>query len=267
MDNLDENALTIFTDGSSYSNPRVGGTGFVFVWIKANGDAETYKYQTIGYRNATNQQMELQACIEALNFVNSKGSASLLDFTRFSKIIVRTDARYIVDNYVSAHYWQRQKWFNNEGRPIANAELWKLLLQQTKKAPKRVYFEWVKGHSKSEYNKQADKLARSSARIASSRQLTRVNVRRKKSPNIVSQGSVQLLGQRITIRIITDEWQKLQKCYRLKYEVMSKTSPYYQKIDWIYSNERLKAGHTYFVRLGSNNKSPWVDKKYHEKDA
>lgn len=266
MDNLDENALTIYTDGSSYSNPRKGGVGYVFVWIGEDGHEQSYCYQAIGYRNATNQQMELQACIEALNFVNSKGSDQVLDFTRFTKIVIRTDSRYVEGNYNNAlYYWPKQHWMNKDGKPIVNAELWKTLTKHTKKSTKRVYFEWVKAHSKSQHNKQADKLAKLSANTNSKRQLTYVNVRRKKSTKSVEAGSVHLRGQRITIRIISDEWQKPQKCYRCKYEVMSIKSPYYQNVDWIYSTNRLKAGHSYFVKLGNNSKAPWIEKIYHEK--
>jgi ribonuclease HI len=57
--NLDEEALNIFTDGSSYSTPRRGGIGFRLVFVDISGDEQVENHQPPGYRGATNQQMEL----------------------------------------------------------------------------------------------------------------------------------------------------------------------------------------------------------------
>ncbi len=37
---LDDNALNIYTDGSSFSGPRAGGIGIVFVIVNDAGDEE-----------------------------------------------------------------------------------------------------------------------------------------------------------------------------------------------------------------------------------
>lgn len=68
MDNLDENALNIFTDGSSLSNPRKGGVGVRFITIDDNGNEKVYDYTPLGYKGATNNQMELKAVID--NYYN-----------------------------------------------------------------------------------------------------------------------------------------------------------------------------------------------------
>lgn len=63
---LAENALHIYTDGSSLPSPRRGGIGILFLLIDSQGREEISDSRHAGYKGATNNQMELQACIEAL---------------------------------------------------------------------------------------------------------------------------------------------------------------------------------------------------------
>lgn len=64
---LDEDALNIYTDGSSFSGPRVGGIGIVFVIVNGAGDEEIVnEFDYPGYKQATNNEMELEACIKGL---------------------------------------------------------------------------------------------------------------------------------------------------------------------------------------------------------
>jgi ribonuclease HI len=63
---LKENALNIYTDGSMLPSPRAGGIGIVFAVINDAGDVEIIKDRDRpGYKGATNNQMELEACISA----------------------------------------------------------------------------------------------------------------------------------------------------------------------------------------------------------
>ena len=63
--NIIEDALNIYTDGSSYSKPRVGGVGIRYIYIGKNGEEIIEDLEVPGYRNATNNQMELLACLNA----------------------------------------------------------------------------------------------------------------------------------------------------------------------------------------------------------
>jgi hypothetical protein len=73
-------------------------------------------------------------------------------------------------------------------------------------------------------------------------------------------------SQRLTIRIITDELLVEHKLNKVKYEVMSKASPYYGQVDIIYSSDdiHLSAGHTYRVRVNDDQKAPRVVKAFGE---
>jgi len=253
-----ENALNIYTDGSSYSKPRRGGIGIIFIYTNDLGEDEVIQpFGFPGYKGATNNQMELKSCIVAL-----KEALKLEDIlSKVNKIIINTDSMYIVGNYKKAIFqWPKTKWLKSSGSPVLNADLWKELIKCIKKINKRVDFVWVKGHSKDKYNRVVDRSAKESAKSPFKNPLTVVDVRRKKSPNIVEVNSVKMRGQRITIRIITSEYLKVQKIYKYKYEVTSKRSKYFEKIDLIFYQELLKAGHSYLVSFNKNSKNPMISK-------
>ncbi len=263
MDNLDEDAINIFIDGSSYSKPRQGGMGVRFIVIDDEGNELIHDCKPQGYRGANNQQMELQACVEALDFLTSRYSPIHVD--RYSKVIINTDSRYVVDNINRAKFeWPRSKWHTRDGAPVVNAQIWKELVRKTTKLRKRIDFRWVKGHKSSVHNKAADKLAKTSAKGVLRPPLSVVNVRRKKTNKSVDRGSVKLTGQRLTVRVITDEYLKVQRSYKLKYEVMSKSSPYFGSVDIAYSGHLLRAGHTYYVQMNNDSKNPRILKVFRE---
>jgi ribonuclease HI len=61
-----EDALNIYTDGSSFSRPRVGGIGIRFITTNELGDEVIEDVELPGYKGATNNQMELYAGVAAL---------------------------------------------------------------------------------------------------------------------------------------------------------------------------------------------------------
>lgn len=207
--------------------------------------------------------MELKACIEALSLLERGRTA--IDTSRFRKIIVKTDSMYVVENFNVAKFtWPTTKWATRDGAPVANAALWKELTKKAAHSRAHVEVRWVKGHKSSAHNKAADKLAKKSAKRATNAPLTVVSVRRKKTEKSVEPGGVRLSGQRLTIRIITDEFLRVQRCWKYKYEVMSKASPYFGNVDLAYSEILLRAGHTYHVRFNDNTKNPRIVKLFRE---
>jgi hypothetical protein len=116
----------------------------------------------------------------------------------------------------------------------------------------------VKGHSKDQHNKAADKLAKKSAKNPLNKPLSIVNVRRKKTAKSVEIGSVEMRRQRLVIRIITSEYLNTQRTNRYKYEVLSKGSKYFGNVDIIFSKETLKAGHHYEVSVNKNTCNPII---------
>ena len=65
-------------------------------------------------------------------------------------------------------------------------------------------------------------------------------------------------GQRIIIRIITCEYLRYHKLFKLRYEVMSKRSKYYENVDFIFSKDALRTGRTYQVVFNRDTKNPQI---------
>lgn len=249
-----QNVLYIYTDGSSLKTPRRGGIGIRLIYVDSQGEEQVHDIHSPGYKNATNNEMELKACVLGLEEAISQG----LTFGK-TRIIIRTDSLYVADNYKKAMFeWSKKRWFRRSGAPVANAEIWKQLLKAMNNAGIRVDIEWVRGHSKDEHNRAVDRMARQSARMAVQPPLSLMHVRRKLSDEEVHPGSVKMAGQRISIRIITAKYLKVQKLWKLKYEVITESSEYYLSVDIIYSSKLLKAGHSYFVQFNDELENPRI---------
>jgi ribonuclease HI len=265
---LPENALNIYTDGSQLSTPRrQGGAGFIFIGVGDDGEELFHEVCPPGWKGATNNQMELQACIEALKLASGHHSPISLD--GLSKVIIYTDSQYVTDNYGTAiHQWSKSGWKKRGGAPVRNTTQWKELLtlaHRLDRMGKRLEVQWVKGHKKDAFNKRADRLAKTSARTPSERELRPARVRRKLSPRKCEPGCIQLRGQVEVIRLITDEYlPKPHDCYAYMYEVIAPTSTDFQMVDKATSDLMLGAGHAYEVRFNNDAQNPRIEECFQE---
>lgn len=138
-------SFTIWTDGGCKPNPGVGGWGALI------RDAAGKESELSGGRHTTtNNRMELTAAVVALETVG--------DVDEKTDLIVYTDSTY-VQNGVTRWYrnWVRNNWVTQMGAPVANSELWRRLLEATKRH--RIQWRWVKGHSGVPENERVDQLA------------------------------------------------------------------------------------------------------------
>ena len=133
--------VEIYTDGACKGNPGPGGWGALLRY----GTQE--KELCGGERETTNNRMELQAVISALNILK-----------RPCEIILHTDSQY-VKNGISTwiHGWKKNGWKTADKKPVKNADLW-LALDEAQRQHK-IDWRWVKGHSGHEFNERADQLA------------------------------------------------------------------------------------------------------------
>jgi hypothetical protein len=86
----EENALNIYTDGSMLSGPRRGGAAILFVLVDDQGNEEQREEVLTGYAGATQNQMELEAPIQALKMVT--GRHPPFEPSRYRKIVIKTDS-------------------------------------------------------------------------------------------------------------------------------------------------------------------------------
>jgi hypothetical protein len=88
---LDERDLNVFIDGSSFWAPRRGGMGIVFVTEGPDGHWTEEPYEMVGFAGVTNNQMEIQACIEALQAI-TRGRVRV-DVASYRKLVFWTDSQ------------------------------------------------------------------------------------------------------------------------------------------------------------------------------
>ncbi len=254
---LDEDSLNIFTDGScSRGGLGDGGVGVVFLTLNEDGtDWYTESIPLPGYKNARIGQMEIQACILALNEAQRRSN-----FEAYSKIEIYTDSQYVCDEFRRLRYRKQNKWLNADGAPVENAPLLKELLKITENLkPISVLIHHVKGHSKDPYNKLADRAAKSSRKYHLQAPLEPSRVARKRTAEFTSPGSIEMKGQTLEIRILETRWLKIQKLNKYRFEVLS--GPDQGANSFIYAEpeiEVLKRNQLCTVRVNSETRNPRV---------
>jgi ribonuclease HI len=246
----DDDALVIYTDGSCLSRPRRGGYAFRLVTVGDSGEEVTTDYNPPGRVGATNNEMELIACVEALKLVSGRHSPISRDSYR--KIVIYTDSIYVHDNVYNAEaVWPAHKWMTRDSEPVMSPDLWKDLVRLKQRAG-RVEFRKVKAHKINPHNKAVDKLAKESARMAAGQMRTPREVRRKTSRHSTERGSVPMRGQVETIRIVARRDIRGQPHHVYKYEVADAESPHFNAVDDAFAHDgdvELRPHHTYSVRF------------------
>lgn len=258
---MDCRDLNIYTDGSS--KKWKGGIGVKFIFPE-DLQIPDKEFHLPGYNHANAPQMELKASIEALKRVIQLGEVKE---GLIPRIVIHTDCQYLVDGFPSAVCkWSKNGWLKSGGGPVSNTELWKDLLKIARKIPVRIEFNKVQGHSDDIFNQDVDRLAKESGKKAVNILDKSVVVRKKISPLKTVRGSVLMLGQKIKIRVITSKYLKHHKLFEIRYEVISKRSPYYQNVDIIHSPDSLRPNHSFEVILGNNKDFPKIERVLKEID-
>ncbi len=140
-------AVTIYTDGACLGNPGPGGYGVV---VLSDGHR---KELSGGFRETTNNRMELMAAIVGLEALDKAAKAMLY-----------SDSKYVVDAMAKgwAKRWRTNGWMRNRREAALNPDLWERLL--TLAEGHQVDFRWVRGHRGVVENERVDRLATTAAR-------------------------------------------------------------------------------------------------------
>ena len=135
-------SIKVYTDGACKGNPGPGGWG---VYIQSNEDEkELYG----GNPETTNNQMEMQAALEALKHLKDKDEV----------IELYTDSNYLRQGITEwIHKWKKNNWRTAAKKPVANRDLWIEISDLDEKM--NVQWNWVKGHAGDPGNERADELA------------------------------------------------------------------------------------------------------------
>lgn len=252
----DEEALNIYTDGSSYPyKKRVAGVGVRFVWVNDAGDEEIEDYVPIGWQQATADEMEIEACVVALKQANRL----FQDMSRFKRILIFSDSRYVTDNYFRAmHLWPKRAWRKANGTSVENIEIWKRLKREVNACPIPVDVKWVKGHKSNIHNRAADKLAKASALMPFQPAISISATTRKWSDRKTIRGCIPVVGQELKIRIVSREYKRRAKIYEYRYEVIDPADRSYKDVDFVRYSEALSRNKCVLVRLNTDQNDPRI---------
>ena len=134
--------VDVYTDGACSGNPGNGGWGAVLIY------GEHQKQISGGEHNTTNNQMELLACIKALEMLKEPCEVDLY-----------SDSAYVVNTFLEGwlEEWKQMGWRTKGKKDVKNIDLWKRLDELC--TLHNVTFHKVKGHADNEYNNICDRLA------------------------------------------------------------------------------------------------------------
>ena len=139
---------SIYTDGACTGNPGPGGWGTVVYFhdgsVHEMGDSS---------QHTTNNKMEMQAAIAALEFFKLSRQTE--------PITLYTDSKYVIDCVTKwVKGWKKNGWKKSDGNPVQNQDLLEILDELNSQL---VQWQHVRGHSGNIGNERCDVIARSFA--------------------------------------------------------------------------------------------------------
>jgi ribonuclease HI len=137
------NTVDIYTDGACKGNPGPGGWGVLL----RSADAQKQLYG--GALDTTNNRMEMQAVIEALQALK-----------RPCRVNLHVDSQYVLKGMTEwLPGWKARGWKTASKEPVKNADLWQRLDTLVNSAGHEIAWHWVRGHNGDPGNELADALA------------------------------------------------------------------------------------------------------------
>jgi ribonuclease HI len=133
--------VKIYTDGACMPNPGPGG------WAVILRAGRREKVLTGGEPDTTNNRMELQAAIAALEALKEP-----------SRVELHTDSTYLqlgITEWLPG--WVARGWRKSDRRPVLNVDLWQklhVLIQRHE-----VEWHWMRAHRGDPDNERVDRLA------------------------------------------------------------------------------------------------------------
>jgi ribonuclease HI len=133
--------VVIHTDGGCHGNPGPGG------WAAVLTSGPHRREISGGAPATTNNRMELQAAIEALNALKLP-----------CEVRIHTDSNYLREGITKWLFgWKRNGWKTKTKQPVKNEDLWRQL--DAAVGRHQVEWHWVKGHAGNDGNERCDQLA------------------------------------------------------------------------------------------------------------
>lgn len=138
--------IVVHTDGACSGNPGDGGYGAILEFTDRTGQLHRRELSE-GYRDTTNNRMELLAVIAALEALQEPCAVE-----------VYSDSSYVIKGITEwLPGWVRAGWRTAAKKPVKNQDLWQRFMKAAQ--PHQIQLHWVKGHADNPGNNRADELA------------------------------------------------------------------------------------------------------------
>ncbi|MGB7247950.1 MAG: ribonuclease HI [Phormidesmis sp.] len=145
----------IYTDGACSGNPGPGGWGTRIEFT----DGQVHE---LGGRDGatTNNRMEMQAAISALEFLHNAAVEAAVESTH---ITLHTDSEYLKNGITKwIKGWKRKGWKTSAGKAVLNKDLWQQLdavAQSLIEKDLTIDWRYVRGHTGNPGNERCDEIA------------------------------------------------------------------------------------------------------------
>jgi ribonuclease HI len=264
---LADNVLNVYVDGSSQPNPRRGGFAVRYVWTDDGGREQNFETSSVSWTGTTNNEMELQAVIAALE--GATGRRALPAAQSFRKIVINTDSEYVAENYRRALFeWSVNGWKTRQGRVPENLGQWRQLVTLVRRASrerKLVEINQIPRRS-DDHSRRVDNLAKRSAKSPlKARELRPRQITRRRSPNPMEARSFSPHDQVEVIRVTGNHvLGSPHRGWRYRFEVVGGSQA--DCVDHADSEEIMHRSHYYRVRFNDDPVQPRIDEVLEEVD-
>jgi ribonuclease HI len=210
----------------------------------------------LGFTETTNNRMELQACIKALEWIRKNRP-----WRDVTGVQIITDSKYVSENVGYRVWgWRKNKWRNQYGEPKENSDLWKKLLSVRQRVGIYVEFMQTKG-KKSEILRTVDKTAKE-ARASG------MHIDRGFHPGTVSRSMVKGAAKRFLAKGQTTLIRPYRKTImrtgeeKIRFDVLSEDRQTYVASFYAFATTAMAANlrrqHGYRVRFNDNPNYPQI---------
>ena len=139
---------SIYTDGACTGNPGPGGWAVVVYYT----DNSVHEFGG-DEKQTTNNRMEMQAAIAALNFLATTQQKELVTLYTDSEYLINGATRWVKS-------WKKRGWKTAQNKPVLNQDLWEALDRLNNK---HIAWQHVRGHAGNVGNERCDAIARAFA--------------------------------------------------------------------------------------------------------
>ena len=143
--NTNSKDITIYTDGSYFSNDGSAGIG---VFFGDDDERNVSMALNSSKMKVTNQVAELVACIKALEIIDTEDR-------EYDSITIVSDSGYTINSMTKwIKNWIKKGWRSSTGKPVKNLALMKKLYKLTQKH--NVTYRHVYSHGKNKHNDESE---------------------------------------------------------------------------------------------------------------